>query len=239
MIKEAIDFLLELKRPEIVTDDNGDQHIIHGGAYRDLKVAPELPTRFETHTLSGLVGFLNVMNETEDVFINVLSPTNVVVLDHAYDDFNRRFLFADCDMFSRKEFSFGMEMYIERFIIDLRSKFVLDEELKKILSFVSSISQTCSTQADDDGISQTVIKKNEITHRKEMARTDGICKLRPYRTFSEVEQPQINCYLRLTHKKDELPRVTLYEADGGGWKNKAVANIKKWLSERVKVDVVG
>lgn len=58
--------------------------------------------------------------------------------------------------------------------------------------------------------------------------------LRPYRTFTEVEQPESEFILRL----DDEGRVGIIEADGGAWKMTAKANIAAYfettLSEEVR-----
>jgi len=55
-------------------------------------------------------------------------------------------------------------------------------------------------------------------------------RLRPYRTFREIEQPASLFVLRLQKGRDgELPRAALFEADGGQWKLEACQAIKHWL----------
>lgn len=55
--------------------------------------------------------------------------------------------------------------------------------------------------------------------------------LKPYRTFREVDQPQSECIVRLTSNPSALPKVALYESDGGAWRLEAVSKIVAHLSE--------
>ena len=52
--------------------------------------------------------------------------------------------------------------------------------------------------------------------------------LRPYRTFTEVTQPESEFVFRM---KDDSMSVycALFEADGGAWKREAMKNIKEHL----------
>ena len=53
-------------------------------------------------------------------------------------------------------------------------------------------------------------------------------KLRPYRTFAEIEQPQSSYVFRI-QDGDHGPSFKLVEADGGLWKNAVMKKIKEYL----------
>ena len=57
--------------------------------------------------------------------------------------------------------------------------------------------------------------------------------LRPYRTFTEVEQPESEFILRL----DDEGRVGIIEADGGAWKMTAKANIAAYFETTLAEEV--
>lgn len=57
------------------------------------------------------------------------------------------------------------------------------------------------------------------------AKKNPIRKLKPYRTFNEVDQPESEFLLRLS----EGGGVALYEADGGAWKLQARRNVAEYL----------
>jgi len=56
--------------------------------------------------------------------------------------------------------------------------------------------------------------------------------LRPYRTFSEVEQPASQFVFRMK-TGGSSPSCALFNADGGAWALEAIENIKRWLSDRL------
>lgn len=60
-----------------------------------------------------------------------------------------------------------------------------------------------------------------------------IVKLKPYRTFFEVEQPESEFLLRI----GDGGQVGLFEADGGMWKMTARYTIKSYLQEALKEEI--
>ena len=65
-------------------------------------------------------------------------------------------------------------------------------------------------------------------------------RLKPYRTFAEVDQPESNYVFRISEQNDDkkTPIFKLVEADGGLWKNEAMQNIKKYLEVELKKEIV-
>ena len=55
--------------------------------------------------------------------------------------------------------------------------------------------------------------------------------LRPFRTFTEVEQPASRFVFR-AQDKDGM-HFMLVESDGGAWRSEAMANIKQFMQEAV------
>ena len=56
-----------------------------------------------------------------------------------------------------------------------------------------------------------------------------IVKLKPYRTFQEIDQPEGLFLIRIDERG-----ITFTEADGGMWKLEARKTIKKYLEEKLK-----
>ena len=63
-------------------------------------------------------------------------------------------------------------------------------------------------------------------------------KLRPYRTFLEVEQPASLFVFRLRENKEAGIQAALFEADGGMWENLARLKIKDFLHERLADKII-
>jgi hypothetical protein len=233
MIKEAIDRIINLAGETMIEDPKQRTwtrdrfHLMRNPSVEPIKI----------HTLTGLVDWIGTI-DVEDKgldnpknhvgFIQVVDHETVRFVGFLDKKYNSREVYVNCNLLPFSAFPFGCEMEIEKFIVCLRSRFIDDEGMRRVLKVVSGISQSRVVQANDDGVSQSVIAKDEI-FRDTKIDFDGKCTLRPYRTFPEAAQPESNFYLRFTQREKGLPLVTLYESDGGAWRNGAILNIKEWL----------
>ncbi len=125
--------------------------------------------------------------------------------------------------------SFDRWLPYEDMMIMLKSRFVETPELLQVVQLLGTITNEKSAQAVDDGFTQTVVVRKGIA-LKDNKVVKPIVKLKPYRTFNEVEQPESEFLLRLS----ENGTVALFEADGGAWKLEARRNIASYIKEELK-----
>ena len=84
---------------------------------------------------------------------------------------------------------------------------------------------------NDNGIATTVVTRKGVDlQNKETIKP--IVKLRPYRTFQEVEQPVSEFLIRVGERG-----ISFIEADGGMWKLQARNTVKAFLEESLSVEV--
>jgi len=223
MLKEFVTTILELKRPEKVEMD--------GRAYFTSKLHPATepePDALQVRTLTGLVDYLG-LGEVSSPIIHIVSASRVELRGGLTEDFAQRFKFLISDCGSNA-FSFGAYQSIESFIINVQCCFVDTPEKKALVDFMSSVTGEDVATVEDNGIAQTVAIKNAIG-RAEKAKTSPITKLRPYRTFNEIEQPEGQYLLRMKRQPGGLPQVALFGADNDLWQNKAMDAIKGYLTK--------
>ena len=122
------------------------------------------------------------------------------------------------------EIPFNRKLDYETMMITLKSKFVETPELLELVKLLGTITEENSATASDDGFTQTVVVRKGIMLHENKA-VNPIRKLKPYRTFNEVDQPESEFLLRLS----EGGGVALYEADGGAWKLQARRNVAEYL----------
>lgn len=126
------------------------------------------------------------------------------------------------------EFEYGKFIDHERFCIGLQANFLDDEKSDRalVLKFAGTVEDGSVAQYSDDGISQKATVKTGIASKGDAIVPNPV-KLRPYRTFHEVQQPMSEFIFRM--KSDDGVRCALFEADGGAWENVAMKNIKEYL----------
>ena len=103
-----------------------------------------------------------------------------------------------------------------------------DYRMLDLVKLLGTITEENSATAADDGFTQTVVVRKGIVTKGTTA-VKPIVKLKPYRTFNEVDQPESEFLVRLS----DGAQVALYEADGGAWKLRARRNIADYLKENL------
>lgn len=134
-----------------------------------------------------------------------------------------------------KTFPFGQFLEVDDFIIKISTLFQDTEDLVKIRQYVSRLTVTDSIQTEDDGVSQSAnIKKGISGALSDVKLAPLGLKLKPWRTFVEVEQPESSFIFRMKLYGDKVPACAILESDGGAWKSSAVKSIKDWLGKNIK-----
>lgn len=238
MIAEAMEKIEELVK-------KADKHLTVGGREYltgDWKeIVPPAVTPFSLRTLMGLVDVVKAAPDSfhpEEWIVHVVTPSKVLVEAKTDDEYGRRAVFASCDLLAAEPYPFGRFLDREMFVIGLMSQFVENDELGNLLRLTSTMSNDAVMLSEDDGVSQKVTVKSGIS-LKELATVRQRWTLKPYRTFSEIEQPASKFLFRVKGEAGSVPACALFEADGGAWRLAAVLAIKAWLeSEKIGLSVV-
>lgn len=201
------------------------------------------PPSLETIKCFSLSQIISVVKEavtqklTGRLLVNVLDHNSVSVIlaipnkiknfdKVAHSSFNGIF----------KEINFGSQMSQEDFIIELMTKFEDTPEREELLRLVSSIKSEKVNTSDDDGYSQTAGVKAGVTLVTEK-KIKNLWKLRTFKSFPEIEQPEIPYILRLHQRGEEAPKFALYDCDGGKWKVSTTLAVREYLSNRLNIEL--
>lgn len=126
------------------------------------------------------------------------------------------------------ELSFGRFLSSEQFNIMLQSNFIDDNDRGTLLEFASALKIENGAEIEDNGVSQVATVKTGVASLAK-GKAPNPVTLRPYRTFSEVEQPASLFVFRI----DKQANMALFEADGKRWIADAVGNIAAYLKEQL------
>lgn len=233
MIKGALQYFLDQCKPD-VREINGETYSNKGYA----KVVKEpYADAFVLTTLSGLVEYIksgvDAMKGT--MFVHVVTPTDIEVFSQLDSDRKRETVVRAAACLP----NITMNSFVDRenFNIALQSKFVDNPDKDLLLKFVGTVEEGTVAAYGDDGVSQKATIKTGITSKGE-ALVPNPVKLKPFRTFTEVEQPESSFVFRMKSDKYDGITCAIYEADGGAWKHEAMNNVKAYLKEALK-DVNG
>ena len=225
MDKSAIEKIVELGQPNLIQK--------YGIDYTDKRLFPVQLPKVETLEFHSLDGFINTLrveyqNFQPPVLVNVFSETLVKCYAGIQKDTDRQRELPYVVQIHPEHIPFESKLDYESMMILLRSKFVQTPELADLVKTLGSITEENSSTTSDDGFTQNVVVRKGIA-MKENKTLNPIVKLRPFRTFNEVEQPESEFLIRLS----DGGRVALYEADGGAWALQARKNVAKYLSEKL------
>jgi len=185
----------------------------------------------KVNTLKGLVDYLKSGFDGEEigcdptrVALHITSPTVVQAFLPVSGPWRERdqIITAKWD---QMPFPFESWLSQEDFVIKLLAMFKQDEDLSQILDVAGKICCEDKAEIVDDGVTQAVTYQRGV--KKESGKILPLRpRLRPVRTFTEVEQPASEFVFRL---RSEPVMLALFEADMGAWEMVAKQNIKAYL----------
>ena len=97
-----------------------------------------------------------------------------------------------------------------------------------LLKFAGTVEAGTVAEYGDDGVTQKATVKTGIASKGDAIVPNPV-RLRPYRTFLEVEQPVSEFVFRMKQDKYDGITCAIFEADGGAWKVAAMKAIKDYL----------
>ena len=226
MLKSFAQFIIGLSAP-IVQD-------IKGEVYSDkpLHRIQHIPyaESIGMNTLSSLIDYIKSGVDTfgGKMIIHVQSPTQVSMYSALDIERNRESVVVV--RANVPEFRFNSFENHESFVIGVQSKFVDDPATDKalLLKFAGTVEAGTVAEYGDDGISQKATVKTGIASKGD-AIIPSPARLKPFRTFVEVDQPISSFIFRMKDDRSGGVQCALFEADGGAWKISAMEAIKAYL----------
>jgi len=230
MIKEALQYLVGLGKANL-NEINGEQ-------YSDKplhKIAHPLVEPLRVRNLSAVVEYLKSKFDygevsEERLMVHIESPTSIKIYEELNINGNRNEVVHAIALIP--DFRFDNWYDAENFNIKMQSCFVNNEDKEVVLKVVGNIKEDNVQTVGDDGVSQAVTAKIGVAAVAKVQVPNPV-KLKPFRTFVEVEQPESEFILRMKSG----PHCALFEADGGAWKLEAMNNIKAYLKECLEEEI--
>lgn len=223
MIKKALEYIVGMKAPQIWQGDYGDN-------YTDKELTKIIECDYAATitltTLSSLAEYIKSRADrmAENMFVHVKSPT-CVELFSCLDKYRNREHVAKV-VAKLPQITVNQYVEAEMFNSALQSKFVDNADKALLLKFTGTVVEGTVQEYGDDGVTQKATIKTGIASKSDAVVPNPV-KLKPYRTFTEVEQPESAFVFRM--KSDRGVSCAIFEADGGAWELEAMENIKQYL----------
>jgi hypothetical protein len=236
MLTNFIDKIHEIQTPE------GFE--VKGRDYISKKLYPILepePSPLHLSTLTGLVNYLshNVDKlDFEQLLVHVASHDTVNLISGLKGDFAQRFrhVAVMCDT---TPFPFDTFMSQPQFMIRLQCDFVPTDTLEILSRYAGNVVNEAVKTLADDGVSQRATVKTGVSSSM---RTNEVAprtiKLKPYRTFHEVEQCESAFVFRMRQSHEDADvEMALFSAQADRWRLEAVKAIAQWLEPQLPVGI--
>ena len=236
------EFKAALEKPLVVSVD-GVARLVMPKEWTTLgRRQTRQPASLPLNNLTGMCSYIRRKIQDfakSDVMLLVLGPDVVSLVGGLETELDGRgrpeFATSKC---RPSEFAFGRYYDHESFLIALRSMFKQTDHRGAMLDLLASISDSAVRESLDNGIAQRVVVQRGLT-TKEHLEVKNPWDLKPFRTFREVEQPTSEFILRLK-EAEGMPMCALFEADGGVWREEAIASIVSYLdAQSLDVAVIG
>jgi hypothetical protein len=232
MIKEALEYIVGLKQPR--------QEVINGEVFaskRDDLYRVDTNLRAETLEMSTLTSLVDYIKSDLDkiseyqgkMIVHVVSPTRVRLLSFLDSDSKRENLIEVNANLPKIRFNEFVDQ--ESFIIMIQSMFVNNEDKAIVLQVAGNVEDGTIANYKDDGVTQKATIKTGLASKDDVVVPNPV-RLKPYRTFHEIEQPECSFVFRMNNGRGVT--CALYEADGGAWKNETMDEIAAYLKEELK-----
>ena len=234
-LADAIQLILDKAKPVTVNVDGAS---FWADSHTEIRrEVPEFPT-MKVNTLSGLADVIRTeirganMIDKYPVLVRVQSHELVTVQSTVHWSVSRNvrqmLYMAEND---NATFRTG-EYSQEQMVIALRSMCQDGMDKEYLLELISRIDINTGVSITDTGLTQSVVQKVGAALKDEVP-IKPIIRLKPYRTFLEVDQPESEFLLRVT----KGGAIQLRDADGGAWMLEARRSIKEHLEGLLKDEI--
>ena len=229
MLKEALQYIVGLSEAK--------KEVINGDVYSD-KPLHRIDTycpKANSMTVRTLTSLLDYIKGTSDIlaFSNMIvaveNPTTVRLYSELDCNRDREYLMV-AEAFL-PNFNFNQFIDQESFCISLQSKFIQNQDRDLLLKFAGTVESGTVAQYGDDGVTQKATVKTGLASKSEAILPNPV-RLKPFRTFIEIDQPESNFVFRM--REGRGVECAIYEADGGAWQIEAMQRIKAYLQEAMK-----
>lgn len=166
------------------------------------------------------------------VLISVPTATSVKVFSPTDDGpLNERFVFYNAKATDVPGWEQSVKLPFDQAAVALQTRFQEGSDRDYCLQLLSNITTGAKVTYNDIGVATTVIMQKGVALQQNQT-IKPLVKLRPYRTFQEVEQPEGLFLIRIDERG-----ITFTEADGGMWKLTARKTVAEYLKAALAAEI--
>ena len=228
MLKEAIEKISELSQP-MIWQEGGRSYALFSDHCMELRPEIDATETLRMNSLDALVQVIKKERTASQTFVSVMNHDYVEVYDSPCEDsrWQRNVLYA-AKAVDIPGWGDEVQMGFDQATVALMTRFQDGGDREYTLQLLSQITTGAKVTYTDNGVASTIVMQKGAALAQNMT-IKPLVKLRPYRTFQEIEQPEGIFLIRISERG-----ITFREADGGMWKLTARNTAKAWLQEQLK-----
>lgn len=235
MIKEALQYIIDIQQPRVQKIGGKDYYFCNGKPLLVEALPSCVP--MEISTLTSLVDYVKACMADDfsafglqpKMIVHVRSETEVRLLSGLNGDMKRWEIAA---VRARvPDIVLGSFISQEHFIIQMQSMFQETPDRDVVMQAAGNVENKTVANYGDDGVSQKATIRSGLASMEDVIVPNPV-RLRPFRTFHEVGQQEIEFVFRMKNGADSV-KCALFEADGGAWKFQAVHSIAEYLKKEL------
>lgn len=234
MIKDALQYLVGLAKPR-TENINGKDYYFQNDCPKLVDSCHRCEA-VEISTLTSLVDYIkgrmkdDFLEGLPQMIVIVRSETEVNLVSAFNDDMKRWEVIRAQARIPKIEFNKFLDQ--ESFIIQMQAMFLDTSDKKIVMQVAGNVKDETVANYGDDGISQKATIKTGLANVEDVIVPNPV-KLKPFRTFHEIGQPEIDFVFRMRNSGGGIS-CALFEADGGMWKFNTVHEIAEYLKTELK-----
>lgn len=234
MLQKFIDHIQKTTQPLITEVSGSTFRITSDGDVKEILPTIFHPDTLPLNSLDALIKMVKTEASEQDAPLYITIPDHMTVRCFGQPDAAERYhrqVYYEANSTDVPGWAEKNTLGFEEAQIALRTRFQETPDTLYAMKLVSDISLGAKVIYNDNGIATTITtQKGVALQTNEQIRP--LVKLRPYRTFQEVEQPESIFLIRVSDRG-----ISFIEADGGMWKLAARETIKTFLEERLAQEV--
>ena len=228
MLKEAIEKIEEMSSPLVYTE-GGHSYVLYADHTEELRPAIDSPETVMRNSLDALVQLVKKEQQSRQIFVSVTGHDEVDVYDSPSEDCRwKRNVLYNARAIDIPGWEPEVQMGFDQAAVALMTRFQDGGDREYTLTLLSQITTGAKVTYTDNGVASTIVTQKGAALAQNTT-IKPLVKLRPYRTFQEIEQPEGIFLIRISERG-----ITFREADGGMWKLTARNTAKGWLQEQLQ-----
>lgn len=234
MLKEFIKHIQDTTQPLIKDIDGATFRITGDGDVQEIEPIIYHPDTLRLNSLDALVKLVKTEALMVKPLLYITIPDHMTVRCFAQPEPDKRYfreVYYEAKATDIPGWAEKAQLGFEEAQIALRTRFQETPDTVYAMKLLSDISCGAKVVYNDNGIATTVTTQKGVAMQTNV-QIKPLIKLRPYRTFQEVEQPESIFLIRLNDRG-----ISFVEADGGMWKLQARETIKAHLESALASEV--